>query len=127
MEDIKVGEFIRTKDGIIGKVFEEDDIGIIGVCIDNSFFDDYGEITNFVCFEDITKHSTNIIDLIEVGDYINGMEVTEFDYDDGTLLAIAIYTSDGLFNTIECYVPLTELDIKTIVTHEQFENASFEV
>ena len=25
MEEIKVGEYVRTKDGIIGKVFEEDD------------------------------------------------------------------------------------------------------
>ena len=38
MDDISVGDYVRTKDGIIGKVFEEDDIGDKGVCIDNSFF-----------------------------------------------------------------------------------------
>lgn len=70
-EEIKIAMYIRTKDGIIGKICEEDDIGEYGVCIDTTFFDDYAELTNFVEYNEIKKCSENIIDLIEVGDIVH--------------------------------------------------------
>lgn len=77
--------------------------------------------------ENIAKHSPNLIDLIEVGDYVNGKEVMEFDFEDGTILGYPVYTADGLFNTIECYVTLEQVKIKTILTYEQFKSVSYEV
>lgn len=122
MDDISVGEYIRTKDGIIGKVFEEDDIGDKGVCIDNSFFDDYAEITDFVYYENILKHSMLISEVVEVGDYVNGILVTG---KEGTLLYTEIKGIDGS----GYHIPISQYgdNIENIVTKEQFKSVSYEV
>lgn len=52
MEEIKVGEYVRTKQGYIHK--------------DMIWWRDLAWIPE----KDITKHSNNIIDLIKVGDYV---------------------------------------------------------
>lgn len=75
--EIKVGEYIRTKNGIIGKVFDEDSIGENGVCIDTTYLDEWGDETDFVKYEDIKSHSFNIVNLIEEGDYVNGEEIVK--------------------------------------------------
>ena len=64
-DEIKVGDYIRTYDGIIGKVLEDEDVVEDGVYIDTTFLNDSADETNFVEYEDIAKHSLNIIDLIE--------------------------------------------------------------
>lgn len=60
----------------------------------------------------ITKHSKNIIDLIEVGDYVNGKYV--FD----------VFEKDGKkYLKVDCmYGYYSEDEIGEVVTHEQFEN-----
>lgn len=74
---IEVEEYIRTYEGIIGKILEDEDIGKNGVYIDTTFLDDYADETNFVKYEDIKKHSLNLIDLIEVWDYVNGYKILD--------------------------------------------------
>lgn len=70
------------------------------------------------CIEEIYKENVikacyNIIDILEVGDYVNGKEVTDkFDY----LLS---------FGNNDYY--LNKEDIKSIVTKEQFEQISYKV
>ena len=122
MEDIKVGEYVRTKDGIIGKVFEEDDIEDKGVCIDNLFFDDYAEITDFVNYTNILNHSFHLIDLIEVGDYVNGYKVSD---KEGTLLVTNVRGIDRS----GYHIPISQYGdgIENIVTKEQFSSVSYEV
>lgn len=123
-DKIKIGEYIRTKDGIIGKIFEEDDIGKYGVCIDTTFLDDYADETNFVKYEDIKKHSFNIIDLIEEGDYVNGNEIT-LEAPNPDPLCDPIY---GYFDRYGELVGIIENeDIKSIVTKEQFKAIEYEV
>ncbi len=70
--------------------------------------------------------SQNIIDLIEIGDYVNGYKVVS----KGTLsseskkLYLAILTNDyGNFWSDKIF----EQDIKTILTKEQFENNCFRI
>lgn len=67
MEDIKVGEYIRTKDGIIAKTTRIDSLM---VDCDRDVFDlehlSMMEIPVEYTKEYILKHSPNIIDLIEV-------------------------------------------------------------
>ena len=76
----------------------------------------------------IVKKSNNIIDLIEIGDLENGLEVQEFDYyEDGIMLGIPVYKSDGLFNTIEGYVSLKGINIKEILTKEKYKQNCFKV
>lgn len=60
MEDkIELGEYIRTKDGIIGKV--------IKVLSNRVFLDNLGYA---ILIKDIAKHRKQLIDLIEVKDVI---------------------------------------------------------
>lgn len=55
MKNIKVGDYIRTKDGIIGKS--------IKVLTNRVFLDNLGYA---VLIKDIVKHDKNLIDQIEV-------------------------------------------------------------
>ena len=121
MEEIKVGEYVRDYDGFIVKVNEVQDYKED----DDIWYEE--KILKGTWKSMVVKHSPNIIDLIEVGDYVNRREVVEFECEDETILAFPIYTPDGLFNTIECYAPLEEFEIKTILTKEQFNNAMYEV
>lgn len=116
--EIKVGDYVRTKDEGIAKVLEIKQSPLRYV------IDKY---ENIVCEEDITKHSKNIIDLIEVGDIVNGMIVEEFDDEEGNLyLGFPIY-DDALMNCIEETRPLNTIDIKSILTHEQYKENAYEV
>lgn len=117
---IGIGDYVRTEKGIIGKYnivktgktipnwnggysYEEIDEKYIDKNIYNRFDDE------------IIKSSPNIIDLIEEGDYVNGKEVfTLIDNQEPKLIA----TEDGCLNNKE---------IKSIVTHEQFENIEYKV
>lgn len=62
----------------------------------------------------IVKHSPNIIDLIEAGDYVNGEPVEE----------IVIATDEFEITTTTEYLTNVE-DIKSIVTKEQFASMEY--
>lgn len=125
--EIKVNDFVRTKDGQIYKIedgteFYEDSvnvgIGIIpdveGIWVDKEHF-------TYVDKIEIVKHSTNLIDLIQCGDYVNGKQVSNVDKVDNTNF---IEWTDG-----DMYKTEIENDkfIETIVTKEQFESISYKV
>ena len=116
--DIKVGEYMRTKNGLIGKVNKIELKGS-GVRFGGEFLTD--EIIQFndgkiyerrVKDKDITKYSKNIIDLIEVGDIVFIQDVLNNDfvyiYDDEMLKAVREDIEEGL-------------QITKILTHQQFE------
>ena len=131
---MKVGDYIRTYEGIIGKIYEEDDIGENGVCIDTTFFDDYAEETNFVKYKDIKKHSARIIDLIEIGGYVNDYKVLELvDSIYSNSKRVLIYKNEKEKSEIWKYIQEydgklhTQDDIKSIVSKEQFKNISYDV
>lgn len=112
--EIEVGDWIRSKDGFIGRVrritYDDMEKSNYYICEkDNVMASNY--------LENIAKHSKNIIDLVEVGDYVNGKEVIEVREQEGK-----IYLMTG-------YVPQTYIkeDIKSIVTHEQFANVEYKV
>ena len=124
-DKIQIGEYIRTEYGIIGKILEDEDIGENGVYIDTTFLDDYADETNFVKYEDIKKHSFNIIDLIEERDYVNGIKIYSLKkgirYGDKEQEVVIINK-----NFCNCKFIRTE-DIKSIVTKEQFKSVEYEV
>ena len=71
MEDIKIGEYVRTEDGEIYKY-----VGVSEHLGEN--MNDYerdGELYQLI--GDIAKHSNNILDIIEEGDFVNGYIVGE--------------------------------------------------
>jgi hypothetical protein len=69
----------------------------------------------FANIEDIIKSSPNIIDLIEVGDYVNGKEIHEIDKNRKRLYS---YEKDD-------YNIILNRDIQRIVTKEQFKNIEY--
>ena len=101
----------------INKIIDKDDDDFL--ILDEIIADEYGD----ECFEislqdvdkEILKHSFNIIDLIEVGDYVNGYEVT-----DKYLFAgeMPVIETEGNDTNCKC---LCEKDIKTILTKEQYQ------
>lgn len=112
-KEIKVGEYIRTKDGIIAKVTYVD---CMMIDCDRNVFDlehlAMMEIPTEYKEEYIKKHSSNIIDLIEVGDYVNGYLIYSIEkFKDGSIS----------FND----EPTNFCGIKSIVTKEQFANLEY--
>ena len=113
---IQVEEYIRTYNGIIGKILEDEDIAENGVYIDTTFLDDYVDETNFVKYEDIKEHSKIISEIIEVGDYVNGKLIHKIDK--GENYCYLYYGNKKTF---------VNYQIKSIVTKEQFKSAEYEV
>ena len=107
---IEVGEWIRSKDGFIGKVQK---INYDNMEKSNYYICEKDNVMASNYLENIANHSKNIIDLIEPGDYVNGLRVEYITNE-------AIFTS-GLAHGI-----LFE-DIKTIVTHEQMQSIEYKV
>jgi hypothetical protein len=120
--EINVGEYVRDKNGIVGKVYDitnepSVDIGIGIMPEVNAVWIDKDKI-KYLNKEDITKHSKDIIDLIEVGDYVNGREVTSFGYDHNDK---RIYV-----NTISC-LSFENDEIETVLTKQQFEANAYKI
>ena len=112
---MKVGDYVRFKfNGEIGKVshYEYDDTYENGhhIRINN-------EKNGVMLTDEEFKSSPNIIDLIEVGDYVNGNKV---DYVSKNGNYVVFYDGDGDIETFED-------DIKSIVTKEQFESMEYKI
>lgn len=117
--EIKVGEYIRNKYGDIDKVkyiskYDDGDIHI------NTM---RGKI--YYRPREIVKHSSNLIDLIQCGDYVNGEKVEKIaepslanDYN----RLIYCNECEGLHKLI-----LFNKDIKEIVTKEMMGSISYKV
>ena len=127
MEDkIEAGEYIRSKDGYIGRVEliieDEQERQNYYICEkDNVMASNYKD--------NIVKHSKNIIDLIEVEDYVNGVLVISVEDVDKN--SYCIPRRIILCNRDRgCTLPplkIYEKDIKSIVTKEQFSDIEYKV
>ena len=119
---MKVGDYVRTKNGEIGKLVNVEVYYVLGqndkdkfscVLFNNSY-------VPCIVSNDFIIKKGQLIDLIEVGDYVNGEKVTKV-----------------VLDSIECnYIELDysynkhlirNKDIKSIVTKEQFESMEYKV
>ena len=120
---LEEGMYVRTKNNGICKLyreFHEDSVDVgIGVFpeIDGFFIDE--EEIDYIEKKDVLKASYNIIDLIEVGDYVNGLPVTRICIDDET--------NEKYLNMFGSISEYESEDIKSIVTKEQFDSMKYEV
>lgn len=119
--ELKVGMYVRTNLGNIGKIVEEYTHQNYKVSYPEpqEWVLDTGYVLNEALMynnEDIIKASYNIIDLIEVGDYVNGEKVEE----------IILDNKMQRIKTTECSTYFKE-DIYSIVTREQFEQMQYKV
>lgn len=118
---MKIGDYVRTEKGIIGKItyFDKD-----LVRVDNDKI-----ITWASNHKEIVKISPNIIDLIEVGDYINGLRVEKNKY--GELYTSYVYYGGDIGKQCEVYTTWLEEYkenedyIDSILTKEQFERMEY--
>lgn len=135
--DIKVGEYIRTRNGDIGKLEQ-----IVKGVADEYDYILTNTLLNYCGFlEEIEKHSFNIIDLIEVGDIVNleyyvrkyGKRIIrkfeienlsdEVIYFDNRHCSFCYDLKQNIWRDGKGYNP----KIKTIVTKEQFKAVGYEV
>lgn len=110
---LEVGMYVRTDKGVIEK------INSLVIQESNPLFP-YTINCRARFGNEIVKASHNIIDLIEVGDYVNGILVEK----------IWEKQEDCIFfNTIdeEIMIQVTNKAVESIVTKEQFELMSYKV
>ena len=115
---LEVNEYVRTKDGHIAKYIEKlvkDEDVSDGILFDGYIYEKHKHIRYSFLKEIIVKHSKQLIDLVEVGDYVNGKYVQKIKSDRNGKYILA------LIGIIE------EQDIKTILTKEQFEANCYKV
>lgn len=127
--ELKVGMYVRTHNGFISKIIEVKREPISGneiILIKGNYKgnkdEEYGYVrdyykkgTSFVYRGEIKEASENIIDLIEVGDYVNGEKV-QYITKKRQLL------TNGGYDILEKYT-----GISSVVTKEQFESMKYEV
>lgn len=115
--DIKVGELVRTKNGIIDKIdsFEKDLRNVDCCCFQSGMI-----YTVELCNEIITKHSFNLIDLLEVKDIV-------------VMLDTKFNTKDYIFIDDKEMLKAVKEDLKDrcklleVLTHEQFEANCYKI
>ena len=118
--DIEVGEYVRTKRGISkvlevktvkDKMYGRHDVAyLIDKCP-----------RMYITETEFIKHSRNIMDLIEVGDFVNGNIVT-----DKYLFAgeMPVVETSGNETNAKC---LCKKDIQSILTKEQYSQNCYTV
>lgn len=121
---LEVGMYIRTKycgicdEIVIRKIIKIDKINNNWFYIDKNVCDIYKDYTNKLNTVNVEKASFNIIDILEVGDYVNGYYV-----EDVLKTFVNVAVGSNYFQSPTIY----EKDIKSIVTKEQFENMAYKV
>lgn len=124
---IKVGDYIRTETGYIGKV-KEIRITDFMFCL-KIFYCDYNEEEE-IFEDDITKHSPNIIDLVEVGDYVNAYRVNSIEKEYYNLKldkVMPLKEKELIVGNEEGLLRIVAKDIKTILPHELYEKNCYKV
>lgn len=110
MSEIKIGEYVRTKKDGICKLLQIDEDNMWCGYVDKPFW---------LRKDNIVKHSPNIIDLIEEGDYVNGEKVSNVDKIGNTIF---IEWENG--NTYSTDIVNNKF-IYSIVTKEQFQSVEY--
>ena len=112
--ELEKGMFVRTENG-------------------NIYKPDNQEVIDRACSENymkIKKSSFNIIDLIEVGDYVNGYKVVNINRDPFIKNQTNLWTNqvdyEDFFQTYSVK-KILENEIKEILTHEQYNANKYEV
>lgn len=122
MEALSVGMYVRTEKGIakIKKIFPDGSEPYFEAKYETDTYLEIYYDSQYVSEDDVLKANYNIINILEERDYVNGYPICEIiEYEDYT---IAIIIDDGE----KTFIQKNE-DIKSIVTHEQMEQARYKV
>ena len=112
---LEVGMYVKTKNGYICKIININDYREPNM--------KYGIEANylrdimFIGDNDIAKASYNIIDILEVGDYVNGVKVINIDDEWIIMSNMQVPILKSIANGM----------IKSVITHEQMEQMAYKV
>ena len=115
---LKVGQFARLKSGYICKIININDFREPNM--------KYGVEANylkdvmFIGDDDVVKASYSIIDILEIGDYVNGYPICE-------IVEYEIDTRAIVINDDNKSIIWKNQDIKSVITHEQMEQMAYKV
>lgn len=122
---MEVGDYVRTPNGLITKIIGVQDE-------ENQYFINNNAVSlkskTYIADKNLTigenfKHSPNIIDLIQIGDYVNGKKVidtfTDYIFDYSEEFKVIRFSETDILHDAK--------HIKSIVTKEQYENISYKV
>ena len=126
---LEEGMYVRTKKGI-GRITEytkHESWGYIVKVLGQ--YSCYAHTSNGE-LSDVIKASHNLIDLIEVGDYVNNMRVVAKDSDNRLYIPEDLgqpYDREFSNGCFEYTLLDNKFEIKSIVTKEQFNSVKYEV
>lgn len=104
---IEVGEYVRTKNGKIDKIINN-----------NCYMPQYIECEKSIVYkEDIVKHSKIISEVVEIGDYVNGMKIDDI----GEIKRFGKTAQKCLWVNIGDGIDIIDEEIKDILTKEQYQ------
>ena len=120
-DKLEVGQFVRLKSGYICKIININDFREPNM--------KYGVEANylkdvmFIGDDDVVKSSYNIIDILEVGDFVNGYKVVDIIRNNRKLEpSTMVYCEYG-----SRYIGFYNEEIKSVITHEQMEQMAYKV
>ncbi len=113
--ELKEGMYVRTKEGKLFDCYVSEQMG------KPIYYPKSSKTNGYIDYEEVYKKSKCIIDLIEVGDYVNSRKVDKIAFVDGEYYIKTKVSNTGNYD----YLP--EHLIEDIVTKEQFENMKYEV
>ena len=125
---LKEGMYVRTEKGYIAKILGVDyllddngcELNNIEAVYLDKMVDEIGKDIYAGCVSQVFKECRvrdNLIDLIEVGDYVNGVEVEEINDKEIMLVDAHLWIDKEVANRL----------IESIVTKEQFSSMKYEV
>ena len=131
--EIKVGEYVRTKAGLIAKVvYKIKETSFISKSGRKCTSPERYYLENIKKYSIskpyIVSHSFNIIDLIQEGDFVNGDKIVPIDYtedENGNYIDVL-----GIMEIDDDYaypIELRVLNIKSIVTKEKFSSLEYKI
>lgn len=121
--ELREGMYIRSKDKrgnqFVRRIVELPTVPVYGsIVVDKDIHN-----VKWVSKKNVLKASNSIIDLIEVGDYVNGYKVSFKDNDYAPFVQCDYPVQEGTTNHYRFYSG----GIANIVTKEQFENMKYGV
>ncbi len=119
MDEIKENEFVRTKDGIIDKIFKFYEILNEYWCEKGLVIDPENKIGTHL--KDIVNHSFNIKELIEEGDIVEYQVNSLSKLKVGRVNSYRDTRSNKECLCVEGFDITKIAKIRTILTHEQYE------
>ena len=115
---IEPNMYVRTKDGKIFDCYVSEQMG------KPIYYPKRSKTNGYIDWNEVYKKSENIIDIVQVGDYVNGMKVTRIGgtrWDKNDLHCYCEHNGDE--NWKQVMIPAK--DIKSIVTKEAFKSMEY--